>query len=140
MKRSTFSGITSSDESNRPGYRNAQSWRAKPIRFSDRAAKALRNAETYDRRAAEAREKVEGLEAQVLDLEGRLEAIQAAKAAAEEERGRAQEEAHAAQDRAATAEARLREVDQIIGVCSGWGQNDTVRWSSYVCSVSLISL
>jgi hypothetical protein len=48
-------------------------------------------------------------------LEGRLEAIQAAKAAAEEERGRAQEEAHAAQDRAATAEARLREVDQIIG-------------------------
>jgi hypothetical protein len=60
-------------------------------------------------------------------LEGRLEAIQAAKAAAEEERGRAQEEAHAAQDRAATAEARLREVDQIIGVCSGWGQNDTVR-------------
>ena len=103
------------EEKIRTNDARAEKAREKAEAEGDRAAKALRNAEAYDRRAAEAREKVEGLEAQVRDLEGRLEAIQAAKTAVEEERDRAHEEARAAQDCAATAEARLREVDQIIG-------------------------
>lgn len=103
------------EEKIRTNEARAEKARIKAEADGDRAAKALRNTETYERRASEAREKVEGLEAQVRGLEGRLEAIQAAKAAAEEERDRAQEEARAAQERAATAEARLREVDQIIG-------------------------
>ena len=103
------------EEKIRTNEARAEKARIKAEADGDRAAKALRNAETYERRASEAREKVEGLEAQVRGLEGRLEAIQAAKTAAEEERDRAQEEARAAQERAATAEARLREVDQIVG-------------------------
>lgn len=103
------------EEKIRTNEARAEKARIKAEAEDDRAAKALRNAETYDRRAAEAREKVAGLGAQVRDLEGRLEAIQAARATAEEERDRAQEEARAAQERAATAEARLREMNQIIG-------------------------
>lgn len=93
----------------------AEKARIKAEAEGDRAAKALKNVETYQRRAAEARERAEGLEEQVRDLEGRLEAIQAAKVAAEGERDRGREEARAAEGRATTAEARLREMDQIIG-------------------------
>ena len=93
----------------------AEKARIKAEAEGDRAAKALKNVETYQRRATEARERVKGLEAQVWGLEGRLERLQAAKTAAEEERDQAQEAARAAQERATTAEARFREVDQIIG-------------------------
>lgn len=93
----------------------AEKARIKAEAEGDRAAKALKNVETYERRAAEARETAEGLEALVRGLEGRLGYLQAAKTAAEEERDRAHEEARAAEERAATAEARLREVDQIVG-------------------------
>jgi predicted nucleic acid-binding Zn-ribbon protein len=103
------------EEKIRTNEARAEKARIKASEDDDRAAKTLKNVEIYGRRAAEAREKAEGLEAQVRDLEGRLAAIQAARAVAEEDRDRAQEEARAAQERAATAEARLREVDQIIG-------------------------
>jgi hypothetical protein len=103
------------EEKIRTNEARAEKARIKAEAEGDRAAKALKNAETYERRAAEARGKVEGLEGQVRDLEGRLEAIQAAKVAAEGERDRAREEALAAEERAATAEARVREMDQIIG-------------------------
>lgn len=103
------------EEKIRTNEARAEKARIKAEAEGDRAAKALKNVEIYGRRAAEAREKAEGLEGQVRDLEGRLEAVQAAKTAAEEERDQAQEVARAAQERAATAEARLREVDQIVG-------------------------
>lgn len=93
----------------------AEKARIKAEAEGDRAAKALKNVETYERRAAEARETAEGLEALVRGLEGLLERLQAAKAAAEEGRDRAQEEARVAEERAVTAESRIREMDQIIG-------------------------
>jgi hypothetical protein len=103
------------EEKIRTNEARAEKARIKAEAEGDRAAKALKNVETYQRRAAEARERAEGLEGQVRDLEGRLEAIQAAKVAAEGGRDRAREEALAAEERAATAEARVREMDQIIG-------------------------
>ena len=103
------------EEKIRTNDARAEKARIKAEAEGDRAAKALKNVETYQRRAAEARERAEGLEGQVRDLEGRLEAIQAAKVAAEGERDRAREEALAAEERAATAEARIRDVDQIVG-------------------------
>jgi hypothetical protein len=48
-------------------------------------------------------------------LEARLKLIEAAKTAAEDVRDRAREQAKDAEARTETAEARLREVDQIIG-------------------------
>jgi predicted RNase H-like nuclease (RuvC/YqgF family) len=103
------------EEKIRTNEARAEKARIKAEAEGDRAAKALKNAETYERRAAEARGEVEGLEARVQALEGRLETIQAAKTAAEEERDQAQEAVRAAEGRAAMAEARLREMDQIIG-------------------------
>lgn len=102
------------EEKIRTNEARAEKARIKAEAEDDRAAKALKNVETYQRRATEAREQVAGLEAQVRDLEARLEAIQAAKTAAEEGRDRAQEEVRVAEERAATAESRLREMDQII--------------------------
>lgn len=131
------------EEKIRTNEARAEKARIKAEAEGDRAAKALRNAETYDRRAAEAREKVEGLEVQVRGLEGRLGRLQAAKTAAEEERDQAQEAARAAQERATTAEARFREVDQIIGdaaalaaqaaaavITGGLRQGDNGRWTT----------
>jgi len=103
------------EEKIRTNEARAEKARIKAEAEDDRAAKALKNVETYQRRATEARGRAEGLEAQVRDLECRLETVQAAKTAAEDERDRAQEEARAAEDRAATAEVRLREMDQIVG-------------------------
>jgi DNA repair exonuclease SbcCD ATPase subunit len=81
----------------------------------ERAKKALRNAEIYERRAEGAKNEVDALTGQIEALEARLELIEAAKAAAEEARDRAREQVKDAEARAETAEARLQEVDQIIG-------------------------
>jgi hypothetical protein len=93
----------------------AEKARIKAEAEGERAAKALRNAEVYEKRAQGAKDEVDALTGQIEGLEARLVMIEAAKMAAEEERDRAQEAARAVEDRAATAEARLREVDQIIG-------------------------
>lgn len=103
------------EEKIRTNEARAEKARIKAEAEGDRAARTKKNLGTYQRRAAEARERVEGLEGQVRDLEGRLEAVQAAKTAAEEEWDQAQEAARVAEDRAATAEARIRDVDQIVG-------------------------
>jgi DNA repair exonuclease SbcCD ATPase subunit len=81
----------------------------------ERAKKALRNAEVYERRAQGAKNEVEALTGQIEGLEARLKLIEAAKTAAEDVRDRAREQAKDAEARTETAEARLREVDQIIG-------------------------
>jgi predicted nucleic acid-binding Zn-ribbon protein len=131
------------EETIRTNEARAEKARIKAETEGDRAAKAQKNLGTYQRRAAEARERAEGLEGQVRDLEGRLEAIQAAKVAAEGERDRAREEALAAEERAARAEARIRDVDQIIGdaaalaaeaaaavITGSLYQNDQGKWKA----------
>lgn len=129
------------EEKIRTNEARAERARAKAEADDDRAAKALKNAEAYERRASDAREKAGGLEAQVRTLEGRLEALQTAKTVAEDERDRAQEVVRAAESRAATAEARLREVDQIVSdaaalaaeaaaavITGGLRQDENGRW------------
>jgi DNA repair exonuclease SbcCD ATPase subunit len=93
----------------------AEKARIKAGAEGERAAKAIRNAEVYERRSQGAKSEVEALTGQIEGLEARLKLIEAAKTAAEDVRDRAREQAKDAEARTETAEARLREVDQIIG-------------------------
>jgi DNA repair exonuclease SbcCD ATPase subunit len=93
----------------------AEKARIKAGAEGERAAKAIRNAEVYERRSQGAKSEVEALTGQIEGLEARLKQIEAAKTDAEEVRDRAREQAKDAEARAETAEARLQEVDQIIG-------------------------
>jgi hypothetical protein len=103
------------EEKIRTNETRAEKARTKAVVDDDRAQKALRNAEVYERRAEGAKNEVEALTGQIEGLEARLKLIEAAKTAAEDVRDRAREQAKDAEARTETAEARLREVDQIIG-------------------------
>jgi predicted nucleic acid-binding Zn-ribbon protein len=93
----------------------AEKARIKAGAEGERAAKALRNADAYERRAEGAKSEVEALTGRIGALEARLELIEAVKTAAEEASDRARDQVKDAEARAEAAEARLQEVDQIIG-------------------------
>ena len=103
------------EEKIRTNETRAEKARTKAVVDDDRAQKALRNAEVYERRAQGAKNEVDALTGQIEGLEARLKLIEAAKTAAEEARDLARAQAKDAGARTETAEARLREVDQIIG-------------------------
>ena len=110
--------LVSLEEKIRTNEVRAEKARTKAAADDERAAKALKNAEIYERRASEAEEKAEGLEKQIKAMEKRLKGIEAAKVEAEGARDQAQAAQKDAEGRAEAAEGRMKslEVDRVAAI------------------------
>ena len=106
------------EEKIRKNEARAKKARTKAAADGERAAKALRNVEIYERRASEAEANANELEAQIQSLEERLEGVEAAKDAAEEARDLALEAQKGAEGRAEVAERRMKglEADRVAAI------------------------
>jgi len=106
------------EEKIRKNEARAKKARTKAAANGERAAKALRNVEIYERRASEAEANANELEAQIQSLEERLEGVEAAKDAAEEARDLALEAQKGAESRAEAAEGRMKglEADRVAAI------------------------
>lgn len=131
------------EEKIRKNEARAKRARTKAAADGERAAKALRNVEIYERRASEAEANAKELEAQIQSLEERLEGVEAAKDAAEEARDLALEAQKGAESRAEAAEGCMKdlEADRVAAIQEAAAvaaqaaagdlyQNDQEKWKA----------